>query len=88
MRQIKDDNDFYIFECPNCDEEIIVNKTELNCRIFRHAIYKHNYEQVNPHLPKESCETLIKEDKVYGCCKPFEVIDMNGKLYVTICEYK
>ena len=39
--------DFYIFNCPNCDDEIIVQKNELNCKIFRHAIYKHNYEQVN-----------------------------------------
>lgn len=88
MKQIKIDNEFYIFQCPNCDDEIVVNKSELNCRIFRHAIYKHNYEQVNPHLPKELCDNLIIEDKVYGCCKPFEVVENEGVLYVKICEYK
>lgn len=88
MNELKSNGDFYIFNCPNCKEEIIVNKTELNCKIFRHAIYKNNYEQVNPHLSKESCDMLIKQDKVYGCCKPFEIVDMKGTLCSVVCEYK
>ena len=88
MNELKEEGDFYIFGCPNCKDEIMVNKNELNCRIFRHAIYKHNYEQVNPHLPKELCDDLVERGKVYGCCRPFEIIDIKGKLYSTICEYK
>jgi hypothetical protein len=80
--------DFYVFNCPHCKDEIIVAKNELNCKIFRHAVFKHNYEQVNPHLPFIECQKLIAEDKVYGCCKPFEIINKNDKLFVVICDYK
>ena len=79
---------FFVFKCPHCSEEIIVQKNELNCQIFRHATYKHNYEQVNPHLSKKECEKLISSDSVYGCCKPFEVVQNDGKLYAIICDYK
>ena len=89
MSKIKLEEDFYFFSCPNCDNEIIVNKNELNCRIFRHAVYKDNYKQVEPHLSKYFCDKLIEEDKVIGCCKPIEIIDDNkGNLIAIICEYK
>lgn len=88
MKEITLVEDFFVFECPNCNDEIIVQKNELNCQIFRHATYKHNYEQVNPHLSKIECDKLINGKSVYGCCKPFEIINKNNKLYVTICEYK
>jgi hypothetical protein len=80
--------DYYIFKCPQCIEDIMVLKTELNCRIFRHAIYKYNYQQVNPHLSKEECEKLIQTDSVYGCCKPFEIIYRDNKFFAIKCEYK
>jgi hypothetical protein len=80
--------DFYFFNCPNCQDEIIVQKNELNCKIFRHAIYKHNFEQVDPHLNFESCEQLKKSNLVYGCCKPFEIIYKDNKLMAVTCEYK
>ena len=86
--EIKLVEDFYFFNCPNCQDEIIVNKNELNCKIFRHAIYKNNFEQVNPHLDYKSCERLKNADLVYGCCKPFEIVYKDNKLYAVICEYK
>ena len=85
--EIKLENDFYVFNCPQCNDEIIVYKNELFCRIFRHAIYKDTYEQVNPHLPFEECQKLINADKVYGCCKPFQIILKDSKLYVVKCDY-
>ena len=89
MQKVELIDSLYIFNCPNCFEKIIVDKKELNCRIFRHAIYKHNYKQVDPHLNKQECENHIKNDLVFGCCKPFEiVIDDKNKIYATICEYK
>lgn len=89
MSKIKLEGDFYFFSCPNCNNEIIVNKNELNCRIFRHAVYKDTYNQVEPHLPKFFCDKLIDEDKVIGCCKPFEIINDNkGELVAIICDYK
>jgi hypothetical protein len=66
-------SDFYIFICPHCTGEILVHNNELNCRIFRHAVLK-NGNQINPHAPKEECERLIKNNEIYGCGKPFQVI--------------
>ena len=68
------DNNTYIFECPHCNDVVIVEKTEINCQIFRHGLMKSNYEQVNPHASKEECEILLSKDLVYGCCNPFKLI--------------
>jgi len=41
-------------------------------------------------MSKEKCEKLIKENKVYGCCKPFEIIfsNENKKMQAIVCDYK
>ena len=57
-------------ECPHC--KIV----EVNCAIFRCGIYK----QIPPHLSKE-CDAIV--DKIYGCGKPFCLV--NGKLEP--CDY-
>jgi hypothetical protein len=88
MNEIIKDNDFYFFKCPHCDQEIVVQINELNCKIFRHAIYKSNYQQVDPHLNKQQCDNLLLSNLVYGCCKPFEIIEKENKLYSIKCEYK
>ena len=80
--------DFFFFNCPNCNEEIIVNKNELNCKIFRHAIFKDSYKQIDPHLQKIYCDKLVEEDKIFGCSKPFEIVRRDVKLYVVKCDYK
>jgi hypothetical protein len=74
-----------IIECPHCKAFIIIK--ELNCKIFRHGIYKNNYEQVNPHAPKDVCDELVNNELVYGCCKPFQIIEENGKYNAVICDY-
>lgn len=71
--------DYLIIECPHCHESIIIYKNEINCRIFRHAVFK-NGEQINPHASKEECERL----DVYGCKKPFR---LNEKDEPEICDY-
>lgn len=81
-------DNFYNFKCPNCREQIIVLKKQLRCKIFRHAIYKSSYKQVNPHMSKEKCEKLIRENKVYGCCKPFEITNENKQMKAIVCDYK
>jgi hypothetical protein len=88
MNEVIIENDFYFFKCPYCEQEIIVDKKDLNCCIFRHAIYKHNYQQVDPHLTEYECKKLIEKNSVYGCCKPFEIINRNSKLYCVKCAYK
>jgi hypothetical protein len=86
--EVKLIEDFYVFNCPQCNEEIIVFKDELNCKIFRHAIYKNNYQQVDPHLPERECYELTKTNSVYGCCKPFEIIYKDNKFLAVKCVYK
>jgi hypothetical protein len=70
----------YIVTCPWCLDQVIIQ--EENCKIFRHASKKTG-EQVYPHLSKEECERLVKDGLVYGCGKPFQLID---KIAVK-CDY-
>jgi hypothetical protein len=75
-----------ILLCPHCSITILVE--ELNCRIFRCGMYKHNNTQINPHMCKIDCETLYMSGQIYGCGKPFKLIDdMSGGFISTICEY-
>ena len=71
-----------IIICPHCNEYIEI--LEINCRIFRHAVYKSNYQQINPHSPKEVCIKLKEDDLIYGCGKPFMIKEDN---IVEICDY-
>jgi hypothetical protein len=70
-----------IVKCPHCKNSILIS--ELNCKIFRHAILKSNYEQINPHSTKIECDFLIENNLIYGCGKPFKI--ENDK--ALICEY-
>ncbi len=66
--------------CPHCNGEIII--IELNCKIFRHAVFKDG-KQLNSHASKEECDKVVREGLVYGCAKPFQII--NGK--AVKCDY-
>lgn len=83
---IKSDN-FYIFTCPHCGLYIQVHKDEINCRIFRHAIYKNNFLQINPHTSEDECNKLKETGQVYGCTKPFMLVKYNDQYMVQICGY-
>jgi hypothetical protein len=72
-------------QCPHCNGTIIIE--ELNCRIFRHAVLKENGNQINPHAPKEECENYIEKDMIYGCGKPFIVVNKDDKYIAEICDY-
>lgn len=76
-----ENNNKMIVYCPHCFEPIEI--LELNCRIFRHAIYKHNYQQIDPHMSQKDCEDLIKQGVVYGCAKPFQILDEKAEK----CDY-
>jgi len=71
--------------CPHCNNPIIIEK--INCGIFRHGMLKENNEQINPHLPKKECDELVKQDLIYGCGKPFQIVIENEVLIVKICDY-
>jgi len=67
--------------CPHCNEYIEI--LELNCSIFRHGVYKVNFEQINPHLNKIDCDYLYDNDLIFGCGKPFKVVNNEAEK----CDY-
>ncbi len=82
-----------IIECPHCQQKIEV--LEINCRIFRCGIYKSTFKQIDPHMPKEQCDDLARNDLIFGCGKPFQLIEKNEvdedgqpTYDVVVCEYK
>ena len=50
--------------CPHCEDFIIIEK--LNCGIFRHGVCKETHKQIDPHLSRDKCVLLIKNDLIYG----------------------
>ena len=71
--------------CPNCKEPVIIE--QINCGIFRHGVKKSDGQQMAPHLNKEECEKLIKQNLIYGCGKPFQIEIINGNIEIKICDY-
>ena len=78
-------NEEPILKCPHCEEYIIIEK--LNCGIFRHGILISNGQQINPHESKQLCDDLFKKNLIYGCGKPFKIIQNGEKLEIKICDY-
>ena len=75
-----------IVSCPYPDCNIPIEIVEINCAIFRCGIYKnepHYGTQINPHLSKEECDKLKKDDKIWGCGRPFQL--KNNQLIP--CDY-
>jgi len=64
--------------------KIIVELKDLNCRIFRHAVYKETGEPIPPHAPKEECDRLFDNGLIYGCGKPFRINENND---IEVCDY-
>jgi len=64
--------DLYYFPCPHCNAICQVNKNDIRCTIFRHAVNKKDCSFVNPHASKEDCERWVLNGEVYGCGKPFK----------------
>jgi len=75
-----------IVTCPHCKEPVLIK--EVNCAIFRHGIYKNSGKQIGPHSSKEKCEALVRDGKIYGCGKPFQVKQKEDKqLEAVECDY-
>ena len=85
--QEKKEDKYVILQCPNCEEFVFIYKKEFNCKIFRHAYYKSNHQQIEPHSSKEVCDNLLKENKIYGCSKPFILIEENQLYKLEKCDY-
>lgn len=81
------DTDIFL-QCPSCGDIFMTTEKTINCSIYRHAIFKNNMQQLNPHASKEECDRVIKENLVFGCAKPFKVIKNNENKYETVvCDY-
>jgi hypothetical protein len=76
--------DYIIVTCPHCETLIFVYKSDLNCRIFRHASLKSDNTPIDPHSSKEVCDKLLEENLINGCSKPFRI---NAMDIAEICEY-
>ena len=76
-----------IVECPHCKDLISILENEINCGIFRHAVYKENMKYINPHATYDECQELIKNNSIYGCCKPFKLIKIDYYYYTVKCDY-
>ena len=70
-----------IVACPHCKELVIIEKR--NCGIFRHGVFKKSGKQINSHLDQASCESLIRKKQIYGCGKPFRILENE----TIICDY-
>lgn len=90
----------YIFECPNCQNFIQVERGTVACSIFRHLYYANVSDQkielisqVDPHASQQLCEQLLRDKKAVGCGKPFQMIiksydNMNNPIYIVKkCDY-
>lgn len=88
-KEVSYSDNLYTFECPHCSLPIQVEKQQVNCQIFVHGQFKTNGEQVNPHASQSYCESLLNQDLVYGCCKPFKMFFGKGNTieYVDIWNY-
>ena len=65
----------YYLECPHCNLLMIVEDSDVKCNIFRHGIFKSTLEQINPHASEDECKWYIEQDMIYGCGKPFTIVD-------------
>lgn len=76
----------FFVTCPHC--QCSVEILEINCAIFRHAVFKHNNQQLNPHASKQECDRLAEQGAIYGCGKPFRVVSKGNNEYEAIqCDY-
>jgi hypothetical protein len=86
-------------QCPHCER--VIEIIELNCCIFRCGVYCYDInKQIDSHLGKEECEDLVRQEMIYGCGKPFQIIvdpnsdvktkdlaSLQDKITVVVCGY-
>ncbi len=78
--------DLIPFTCPHCGAEFVVQRNELNCRIIRHFVFK-DFQQLNPHAPREECERVVRENLGYGCAKPVELVQESCQWIARASDY-
>jgi hypothetical protein len=71
--------------CPHCQGMVEIAK--LNCKIFRHGIYKTSGRQIPPHASKDVCTKLVDDEMIEGCAKPFKVVKDKSGYTAVPCDY-
>ena len=74
-----------VVTCPHCNKFVLIE--QLNCKIFRHGVLKSNNTQINPHASKAECDSLVQQDLIIGCGKPFTVKENQNTYTAEVCEY-
>ena len=74
-----------LITCPHCDTLVYIE--ELNCCIFRHAVFKTTGEPIPPHTPRQVCDALLESGEIYGCAKPFQIVLEDGVHVPKVCDY-
>lgn len=62
----------YYIQCPYCSGFISINKKDIKCKLFLHAVLIKTGKNINPHISKNKCEQLIKSAKIFGCGNYFK----------------
>ena len=73
--------DLFLVTCPNCGGQVLID--EVNCRIFRHGVWKSTGQQMDPHASKLICEDAHLRGLILGCGQPFKIV----KNVAIACEY-
>jgi len=71
--------------CPHCGGSIHIE--QLNCGIFRHGVIKSSGQQIPPHASKEICDEFYSKKLIYGCGRPFQIVNRNGSFVSEKCDY-
>ena len=74
---------YFFYKCPHCGIDILIYDEEINCNVFRCGLLKANLEQIPPHATKAECDFFVANKLIYGCGKPFQLV--NGNLEQ--CDY-
>ena len=78
------------FECPHCSGSVVIGQSDVHCGVFRHAVYRCSGERIPDHSPKELCDRLVAEGRVFGCAKPFRLFrekEEEGGWVAEKCKY-
>lgn len=65
-----DQHGVYRALCPHCATLFEVTPADMNCRIFRHAVFRHSGHFVPPHASRAQCRAWVKHHQVWGCGGP------------------
>jgi hypothetical protein len=85
MSDIFVDKDIFRYKCPHCDLWTEVPEKDLNCKIFRHGVYKSNFHPINPHASQEEIARI--KDTILGCGGPHQIYCEDGKWKVKPCSW-